>query len=134
MIKFRPHHFLCSLAYQGIGYSPDFVSNYNNIVAQIRNDEETEITVINTLDSICSHCPNQQTKTQTCVTQSKIQKLDNAHAKLLGITNQQKLSWKQAKILIKQHISIEDFHKACEPCEWKKLGICEEALLKLRNN
>ena len=133
-IAFRPHHFLCSLGYEGLGYSPEFVANYDKIISRIRTDETTKLEVVSGLDNICKSCPSKQTKTNTCVSQEKISRLDHAHSKILGLRPGQILTWREAKKRIKNSFSIEDFHKACEPCEWKKLGICENALLDLINN
>lgn len=132
-ITFRPHHFLCSLGYKGLGYSSKFVANYDKIIKIIRADETTPIQVVSGFDNICKSCPNKKTKTNACVFENKIAKLDHAHLNILGLSHGESITWQEAKNRIKNKFSIEDFHKACEPCEWKKLGICEEALLALKN-
>jgi hypothetical protein len=132
-ITFRPHHFLCSLAYQGLGYSAAFVKNYDKIIKIIRADDETPIQVIMGLDNICKSCPHSQIKTNRCVSQEKISKLDKAHREILALHPGEILTWREAKKRIKNNFSLEDFHKACEPCEWKNMGMCEDALIKLKN-
>lgn len=132
-ITFRPHHFLCSLGYKGLGYSPKFVANYNNIIKTIRTDENTPIQVVIGFDNICKSCPNQEAKTNACVVENKISQLDQAHLAILGLSPGEIITWKKAQERIKNNFSLEKFHEACEPCEWKKLGICEEALLLLKN-
>ena len=57
-IKFRPHHFMCTLGFRGKGYSLGFVRNYKKIVQQLNDDEETQIEVVPFMDSTCSACPN----------------------------------------------------------------------------
>ena len=130
MIKFRPHHFLCTLGFQGKGYSKGFVVNYATIVSQLNSDPDTFIEVTNVLDDICRACPH-QTKHNLCSSQTKIEKLDLAHQKILGLFAGQLVSWNEAKKLIKDHMTVSEFHKACEGCEWKALGVCESALRDL---
>ena len=39
MLKFRPHHFLCTLGFQGKGYSPGFVANFQAIADRLRGPD-----------------------------------------------------------------------------------------------
>lgn len=134
-IQFRPHHFLCALCFQGKGYSSPFIENFSGIMQQLNHTPETMIEVVAETDSICSPCPHRrETK---CTEQHKISQLDNAHADILQLTAGDKMTWEQAKKRIKSEMTLEKFHEACAPCEWKKLGICEGVLrdlgLKLNN-
>ena len=131
-IKFRPHHFLCSVGYEGMGYSKSFIANYDRIIEQIRRDEDTAIKVIFELDDICSKCPEQNPRARTCNNQTTIDKLDQAHAAILKLKDQEIVSFRDAKARIKEHFSLEQFHIACKPCEWQKMGTCEKALQRLR--
>lgn len=85
MMKFRPHHFLCTVGYQGKGYSEEFVKNYDRISQSLKRNgvkgDDTPIEVVAKTDSICSPCPSK--RGDLCETQEKIEKLDNAHAKIL---------------------------------------------------
>jgi len=129
-IHFRPHHFLCTLGFQGKGYSIPFVKNFQNIVEQLNADPDSLIQVTKGLDQICGSCPNKK-ENNSCDKQTKIERLDKAHQTILGLEENQIISWKEAKRLIKEKMSIEDFHAACEGCEWKVYGVCETALKKL---
>lgn len=126
-LKFKPHHFLCTLAFEGKGYSPAFVSNYFKIIDALKT---TPIVVTFAADSICSPCPNRIDS--GCVTQDKIDKLDHAHAEILNLREGDSLSWTEAVGRIKTQMSLELFHRACEPCGWKSLGICEAKLKDLK--
>lgn len=117
---------MCTLCFQGKGYSPDFVENYTEIVAQLKKDEHTAIQVVNRTDVICNACP--QKKGALCTTEAKVQQLDQAHAAALGIQTGDILSWAQAQQRIMQHIDLTTFHKICATCEWKAYGICEQVL------
>jgi len=129
-ITFRPHHFLCTIGFQGIGYSPRFVENYKQIVEAIQKDEELLIQVVVREDSICSACPHQSI--EGCAVEEKIQGLDTRHAKILRIKQGDVVSWAEAKQRLKEYMTLEGFHQACSGCEWKALGICEAALKTLR--
>lgn len=128
MLEFRPHHFLCTLGFQGKGYSDAFVENFSRIVASL--DDETLIRVTPQTDSICGPCPNRVDT--TCSSEAKIGKLDQAHADALELKAGDVLSWKQAKERVASRLSLEKFHLACALCSWKELGVCEEALRKLK--
>lgn len=129
-IYFRPHHFLCTLCFQGKGYSPAFIANYYAIIAALTN-EQTKITVTNKTDSICEPCPH---RTQYfCQSEDSISILDHAHATALGISPLQQLSWHEAKQIIKEKITLETFQHICASCSWQALGICENALTTFLN-
>jgi hypothetical protein len=133
-IEFRPHHFLCALGFAGKGYSPKFIENFSQITDQLRgeNGDQTEIAVTSHTDSVCHPCPHRRGK--LCTSQEKIEQLDQTHAKVLEIKVGDVLTWREAKKRIAENVSVEKFHQMCEPCEWRKLGICEEALRELREN
>ncbi|MFV0989326.1 DUF1284 domain-containing protein, partial [Wolbachia endosymbiont of Nasonia giraulti] len=92
MIKFRPHHFMCTLAFRGYGYSQGFVENYRKIASEVVS---TQIEVVGNLDSICSACPN-QTKQGKCTEQAKVLELDRRHMEILGIKIGETLTWSEA--------------------------------------
>ncbi len=130
MIEFRPHHFMCTLGFKGKGYSLSFVRNYKKIVEQLRADPHTKIQVTKHIDSICGACPR-QTNEKLCEKQAFIEKLDNAHQEILGLEDKQVIDWTAAKALIKEKMTINAFHAACEGCQWKAYGVCESALKEL---
>ena len=127
-IVFRPHHFLCAFCFQGKGYSPEFIANFSTIMQYLNssNGDDVIIEVVKNTDSICDPCPNK--RKNACVSQSKILKLDQAHAAILNIQPGEKITWREAKIKIRNHMTLEKFHSACKLCEWKQLGICENTL------
>lgn len=122
---------MCTLGFRGKGYSADFVRNYKKIVQQLNNDDQTQIEVVEFMDSICSACPNKIDEI-ICKTQDKISKLDSAHAAALSLVPGDVFTWSEAKKRIKKYMSIEKFHTACQGCSWKEYGICQKALEDLR--
>ena len=131
-LKFRPHHFLCTLGFVGKGYSNEFIKNFREIVSKLDGPkgDTVQIQVIQETDIICLPCPHR--RGNTCKEYEKITQLDQAHAKALDIRCNEILTWKEAKKRICQKISPAIFEVICAPCEWKKLGICAKALEKLR--
>ncbi|MDR2831346.1 MAG: DUF1284 domain-containing protein [Rickettsiales bacterium] len=119
---------MCTLAFQGYGYSQGFVKNYSKIANKVISDPNTRIKVVGNLDSICSACPN-QTKQGECTTQAKVLELDRRHMEILGIKIRETLTWNEAVEKIREKISIEKFEYACQGCSWQPYGICKSALL-----
>lgn len=127
MIKYRPHHFLCTLGFQGKGYSPQFVQNFSDIKEGLK--DETLITVVESTDDICDPCPHR--RETLCEKQEIIASLDARHKEALGFAPGDTLSWGDAKEKLKR-LSLEDFHRICAGCSWKAWGVCEKALLELK--
>jgi len=132
-IRFRPHHFLCTVGFEGKGYSESFVDNYVRVAHGLRetpDGDQTAIEVTSGTDSICEPCPNR--RDDRCETESKIRSLDEAHAKILGIRAGDRLTWGEAKEKIRTKMTVEKLRAACAPCAWLKAGMCERALVKLK--
>ena len=132
-LLFRPHHFLCTLAFEGKGYSASFIESYDDIAHSLRDSpagEETVIEVTNFSDSICAPCPNR--RGARCDTNSKITDLDAGHARVLGLKHGDQLTWGEAKDRLRTHMTVELHHRICAPCGWRTLGVCEKALRYLR--
>jgi hypothetical protein len=133
-IEFRPHHFLCTLGFVGKGYSDEFVRGYQTIADRLRaspDGDSVTIRVTGVTDSICGPCPNK--RGELCESQGKIQSLDDAHAKILGLRAGDTLTWGEAKARIAERMTVEKFDAACEPCSWKAMGVCRAALDRLRS-
>lgn len=129
-ILFRPHHFLCALCFQGKGYSPAFVKNFQAIMDKLnyRNGGATPINIVRETDSICAPCPHRQAA--LCASEANVQTLDRKHAAALKLSGTETLTWDEAKQRIKENISLNVFHETCSGCDWKASGICEQALTK----
>lgn len=129
-IKFRPHHFMCTLGFSGKGYSPDFVRNYRNISETLAQDEDSLIEVVEFMDDICAPCPNKLNDT-ICKTQDKIRHLDDSYKESLHLVYGEVISWKEAKLRINENISVKKFLQNCQLCSWQKYGVCQKSLEKL---
>ena len=84
-VRYRPHHFLCSLGFEGKGYSEGFTANMSAIVMgrlRTAGGEATVIEVTGGLDDICAPCP--KNRGHACEVQARIDRLDAAHGAALG--------------------------------------------------
>jgi uncharacterized protein len=126
--EFRAHHFLCAFCFKGSGYSSEFIKNFTAIMQQLNAPDGDNILlhVVDETDSICAPCPHRLDK--LCESQTKIMQLDKAHASVLGLTPGDKITWGEAKQRILKQMTLEKFHRICQGCEWKSLGICEDTL------
>lgn len=131
-VRYRPHHFLCSLGFEGKGYSEAFTANMTAIVMgrlRARNGDATLIEVIAALDDICAPCPKR--RGSACATQDKIDALDHAHAEALGLRPGDRLSWGEAQNRIRARVPPGSLKTLCRGCEWEPYGMCEAALSRL---
>lgn len=133
-IRYRPHHFLCSLGFEGKGYSDAFTSNMSAIVMgrlRAAGGDDVMIEVVSDTDDICAPCPKR--RDERCTDQSKIEKLDAAHAKALDLTAGDRLSWGEALSRIAENVAPDDLQHICAGCNWRELGLCEAAVSQLQN-
>ena len=131
-LRYRPHHFLCSLGFQGKGYSDAFTANMSAIVmGRLRTPtgDATLIDVVGAADDICAPCPKRRGK--LCTSQDKINLLDRAHAAALNLAPRERLSWADAKARIRANVAPGSLKTLCAGCEWEPYGMCEAALARL---
>jgi hypothetical protein len=130
-VKLRPHHLLCAVSFEGHGYSGPFVENFSKIVKQLRSNDETIVEIVGAIDDVCLPCPN-RIDNSLCKDQAKIQSLDQRHSNVLHVIPGDTFTWKEAKQKLIEKMTLEQFHKACDGCSWKPMGVCEKALKTLR--
>lgn len=131
-VRFRPHHFLCALGFQGAGYSPAFTANMSDIVngkLRSKGGENTRITVTMVADSICTPCPER--RGLGCIKINTIKALDDRHAKALNLRDGQGITWGEALKRIKTNVPPGSLASLCKNCQWLSLGACEGALERL---
>lgn len=131
-LRYRPHHFLCSLGYEGKGYSDHFTANMTAIVMgrlRARYGEGVIIEVVDRTDDICAPCPMRQE--DLCSDQPKIAALDARHAAALGLEVGEKLTWGEALKRMRRRIHPDKLDEICTGCQWLELGVCKAALTRL---
>ncbi|MGH1412204.1 MAG: DUF1284 domain-containing protein [Pelagimonas sp.] len=133
-IRFRPHHFLCSLGFQGEGYSDAFTANMRAIVmGRLRapGGRDTKIKLTGFADDICGPCPKRQGR--LCTNQQSIAQLDRAHAAALNLKPHEVLTWDEALTRIKDNVPPGSLSTICAGCQWLEYGLCEDALQRLHD-
>lgn len=131
-IRLRPHHVLCSIGFQGRGYSHGFVENMSAIVDGILrapNGDATLVDLTRDADELCGPCPRRTGSSCTCG--DNIARLDARHAAALGITPGTRLSWGELRERAKASVVPDDLDWLCEGCQWLSLGLCKNALRAL---
>lgn len=134
MIRFRPHHFLCALGFQGKGYSDGFTANMAEIVDRLRGTGGGDVILQVTpqADAICAPCPHK--RGLGCAKSAKITALDKRHAAALGLADGDCLTWDAAQARIRAQVMPGDLQALCAGCAWLDLGLCEAALSRLHAN
>lgn len=132
-IFFRPHHFLCTVGFQGRGYSPQFVENFQRIADLLRGQGGDDVVVQITpeTDSLCAACPHQDGK-KCGSDEAKIRSLDARHKQVLSLEEPQ-ITWGEAKKRIVERVDDDTFDLMCAGCSWKDLGVCLSAIRELRS-
>jgi uncharacterized protein len=133
-VRYRPHHFLCSLGFEGKGYSDRFTANMSAIVMgrlRAADGDATVIEVTRGLDDICAPCPHN--RGHACDVQAKIDRLDTTHAAALSLGDGHSLTWGQAKARIRSQVPPGSLTALCAGCEWEPYGMCEAALARLHD-
>lgn len=127
MIKFRPHHLICNLCFQGKGYSEEFVQNFSLLHQQLnQTPEKLLIKLIAGVDDICAYCP--ENVNGWCQQAVKVEQLDQAYLEILKFKIGDIISLVELKNRIKKFMSLSDFHLTCCSCSWYSLGVCEKKI------
>lgn len=131
-VRYRPHHLLCSLGFQGKGYSPGFVANMTAIVdGRLRapGGDAVVIEITGGTDDICGPCPRR--RGTLCEAQDQIATIDARHARALGLFAGTRLSWGEARRRMLKRVPPGALTELCAGCQWLELGLCERALTAL---
>nr|WP_281494022.1 DUF1284 domain-containing protein [Jannaschia sp. S6380] len=131
-LRLRRHHILCSIGFEGVGYSDAFTANMGHIVhGQLRaaDGEAVSIRITDTADSICAPCPKR--RGLGCEGQDLIDRLDAAHGAALDVRPGDRLTWGACLDRVRARIVPGDLDRICEGCSWLEGGMCKRAVAKL---
>jgi hypothetical protein len=124
-IRLRGHHLLCMLTYQGEGYSPAFVANFDAIIKRISAGEAIEM--IEGPDDICvcllsekndAHCLNESVMARDTLA------LEQIEDEGLHFRRGTFVLTAQALAKLRQAFAQKRIRAACEGCEWH--GLCTQ--------
>ena len=120
MFKFRPHHLLCNLFFQGKGYNAKFVENFSLInQALLIAPELKQLQIVNGIDDICRQCP--KNKAGKCEDDFTVAVLDSSYFTLLQLSVGEVLSLNEVKTKVRKFLSRDKFSTVCSQCPWKNL-------------
>ncbi|MEJ6391753.1 DUF1284 domain-containing protein [Gymnodinialimonas sp. 2305UL16-5] len=134
-LRFRPHHVLCSLGFEGHGYSDSFTANMEAIVmGRLRADGgmDQPLEITSEADAICAPCPRR--RGTGCESQARIEALDDAHGQALGLAPGDQLSWGEALDRVRTNITPDTLEEICAGCQWLPMGLCKSAVARLQDN
>lgn len=121
-VRLRGHHFLCILTYRGYGYTPAFVANMTDIVADIGRGRPVQLVV--GPDAICGgltaddrracnhDCGNAETLELDRVAVQEV-------GDLLGIDFESPIEVDQARVArLRSAFAARSIRHACSRCPW----------------
>lgn len=124
----RPHHLLCTQAYEGKGYSEEFIDNMNKNIKLLRYKKGFKVKIKSVLDDLCTGCPNN--KGQICDTENKVKIMDEKVLKYFDL-KEENYVYKDVINLIQREITRDILEDICSECEWYKYEMCKKAILKI---
>ena len=131
LIKLRPHHLLCTQGYSGKGYSKEFVTNMNNVVARLREKEPVKIKLVFTTDDLCGSCPNMK-GIDLCDTNEKVKRFDSKVIEYFGLEEKEYI-YQELVEEIDRKMTPEMLADICDGCCWYSISACREKILCYAN-
>ncbi len=121
--KIRAHHLLCMQGFQGLGYSPEFVQNFEKILDEVHDSfYETEFEVTDSIDSFCEPCPHHKNGLcqKDAASQERMQKMDRVVMQKLEIKNGARRTSESLFALANARLSsTAEVKDVCGQCEWR---------------
>lgn len=124
MKKFRVHHILCTVLYQGEGYSGAFCENMTEKVRELKANPKEPLVLVTDPDMICAHCPN-LTPEDTCLDdKNHVKTKDQELLGWFGLKENQTYSYDELLRCATEKLDNERFLKSCGRCQWYQQGLC----------
>ncbi len=124
MKKFRVHHILCTVLYQGEGYSGAFCDNMTEKVRELKGKPEESLILVTDPDMICARCPN-RTEDDTCMDdKNHVKTKDQKLLKLFGWKEAESYTYQELLEQAVEKLDAEEFIKSCGRCRWYQQGLC----------
>ena len=116
--RMRPHHGLCLAFFVGEGYSGGFVENMRKITRRL--EENPQILITCTDDSICAACPNNVNG--VCLSEDKVRGYDSKVLALCGVSEGEILPFHTFRDRVYRNIlSKGKREEVCADCQWSSL-------------
>ncbi len=118
-MNLRPHHALCIQKFTGHGYDERFTAHLTELVERLWDWPDTGIALVKGCDDVCAHCPNRMG--ERCVSQGRVKHMDALTLELLGLSEADRLSWRELSERAGALLESEDFERVCGGCQWYEL-------------
>lgn len=114
VVELRPHHMLCSMAFDDSGYSPEHTSAAENVFYSLQGHPYQEVKIINSDDTICISCPG---NAGACKKEN-VKKLDETCRNLLGIDMDVIYKYNDLWERFQEVFSFSKIQEICGNCKW----------------
>ncbi|MCD4813118.1 DUF1284 domain-containing protein [bacterium] len=131
----RPHHILCSLGFNGYGYSPEFIAEIARITKIIKSGRVKTVIIRPGFDNVCQSCPHHEYECspETLGPRGRhAAELDRRTLRALKLKPGHPYPLPEINERI-ANLSEKNFQEICLGCEWQILGICRESFLALKS-
>ncbi len=123
-MKIRAHHLLCLLGFQGLGYSPEFISRMTETKKALEEGKEFTVEVVDGCDDICLSCPyfSEGECRKGKLSARRTRRMDKKVIKTLGLRRNQALLSTEIIPLIQEKIGqFPTLVRICGRCGWREV-------------
>ena len=122
---------VCLFGFRGLGYSPEFVENMNQLLQEMKAERQLAIQVTDEPDDICRACPYDVH--DKCIkngigSELIVKGMDRRVMQVLNIATGEIVQADAIFSLVRQKIRAQDLKEICQGCQWQGLGYCVEGL------
>ena len=133
-ITIRGHHLLCMLGFEGLGYSPAFIRNLEEIIRLLSESDDTSVFLTTSCDAICDACPHQDGG--ACAKPggeaAKAAAWDDAVLEKIAMPPGTLTTVREVYKQVAQRVAEDDIGTSlCADCQWLDLGCCKAGLARL---
>jgi hypothetical protein len=128
-LDLRAHHLLCLHGFRGLGYSPEFVTNMQQVVEALSRDAVL-VEVGLGPDVICQPCPHLVDR-PPCADPAGTAR-DRLVLAALEVSPGTVKPWREWQERVAGRISPARLTEICEDCSWFPAGYCRAGLEALR--
>jgi hypothetical protein len=116
VVRLRPHHLLCLVAFQGEGYSPGFIERTRALQRALVTGG-TVIELVRGPDDLCDGCPELKEECISDAPDSGVERLDRAASALLGVPSGRHRAEDLLRAL-NDAFTPERGYGVCAGCSW----------------
>lgn len=134
IINIRPHHFLCLPGYRGKGYDGQHKTSWDTISAELKQNPDTFVRVVEGQDDLCANCPNARGENGIRCNQRFLGQLDNKVKDMLNLSTNAVYTWQDIMNKTFNTFNKDKHQEVCGNCEWRKQGLCNDTFSKSSDN